>query len=114
MLHFIIDCLETIIEFVQSKRLMQNVYNSAESTALFNQGDIKVRINTYKHYNIGNTTNNFIHIFGYIMERSNDSQNSLISKRIITNLKKLFPDIPVLSINIKEFEKATYCNKSMV
>jgi len=26
----------------------------------------------------------------------------------------MFPDFPIISINIRDFEKATYCNKSMV
>jgi 5-carboxymethyl-2-hydroxymuconate isomerase len=29
-------------------------------------------------------------------------------------LKLIFPDVPIISINIRDFEKATYCNKSMV
>jgi 5-carboxymethyl-2-hydroxymuconate isomerase len=28
--------------------------------------------------------------------------------------KKMFPELPIISMNVREFEKASYCNKSMV
>jgi len=85
-----------------------------ESTDLFDKGDIKVRINPFKYYNIGNTKDDFIHIFANIMEGRTVSQKSNLSKRIVTELKLMFPDVPIISINIRDFEKTTYCNKSMV
>jgi len=42
------------------------------------------------------------------------SQKKNLSARIITELKSMFPNVPIISINIRNFEKATYCNKSMV
>ncbi len=93
---------------------MQNVYNTAESTQLFDEGDIKVRINPYQHFNIGNTKNDFIHIFANIMEGRTTSQKAMLSKSIITELKLMFPNVPIISINIRDFEKATYCNRAMV
>tara|TARA_R110002096_G_scaffold419657_1_gene624418 strand:+ start:2532 stop:2834 length:303 start_codon:yes stop_codon:yes gene_type:complete len=96
------------------EEIMQNVYNTAESTQLFDKGDIKVRINPFKHYNIGNTKDDFIHIFANIMEGRSVVQKSNLSKKIITELKIMFPEVPIISVNIRDFEKATYCNKSMV
>lgn len=34
--------------------------------------------------------------------------------QIIECLNTMFPRISVLSINVQEFEKATYCNKALV
>ncbi len=93
---------------------MQKVYDTAEATQLFSKGDIKVRINPYKYYNIGNTKNDFIHIFANIMEGRTSEQKSRLSRGIISELKKMFPEVPIISINMRDFEKATYCNKSMV
>ncbi|MFC4636061.1 5-carboxymethyl-2-hydroxymuconate Delta-isomerase [Dokdonia ponticola] len=75
---------------------------------------MKVRINSYKHYNVGNTKNDFIHIFANIMEGRTSDQKGHLSKTIVTELKKMFLTIPVISMNVRDFEKATYCNKSMV
>jgi len=114
MPHFVIDCSESIIALKSPKEIMQNVYNTAESTHLFDKGDIKVRINPYKHYKTGNTKNDFIHIFANIMEGRTLAQKSDLSRRIVSELKQMFPNVPIISMNIRGFEKDSYCNKSMV
>ncbi|MFT4755157.1 MAG: 5-carboxymethyl-2-hydroxymuconate isomerase [Salibacteraceae bacterium] len=73
-----------------------------------------MRINSFEYYNIGNTKDDFIHIFANIMEGRNMTQKSDLSKKIISELKLMFPGVPIISMNIRDFEKATYCNKSMV
>jgi len=93
---------------------MQLVYKTAESTGLFDPQDIKVRINPFEHYMIGNTKDDFIHIFGNIMEGRSTEQKADLSRRIVSELKALFSEVPIISINIRDFEKATYCNKTMV
>lgn len=114
MPHFVIDCSENILNLQSPQEIMQEVYNAAESTGIFDEGDIKVRINPFQYYNTGNTQNDFIHIFGYILEGRTTAQKSHLSRTIIEKLKPMFPEVPVLSINIMDFEKATYCNKAMV
>ena len=114
MPHFVIDCSENIIKIKSPKEIIQKVHDTAESTGLFDKGDIKVRINPFEYYNNGNTIEDFIHIFANIMEGRTVSQKKNLSERIITELKSMFSDVPIISINLRDFEKATYCNKSMV
>lgn len=114
MPHFVIDCSKNILNIKSPDEIIQKVYDTAESTKLFDKGDIKVRINPFEHYTIGNTKDDFIHIFANIMEGRTTSQKKNLSGRIITELKSMFPNVPIISINIRDFEKATYCNKSMV
>ena len=114
MPHFVIDCSENIIKVESPEKIIKKVYDTAESTNLFDKGDIKVRINPFKYYNIGNTKNDFIHIFANIMEGRTVAQKSNLSEKIVAELKLVFPDVSIISINIRDFEKATYCNKSMV
>ncbi len=114
MPHFVIDCSENIIKLKSTKEIIQKVYDTAESTKLFDKGDIKVRINPFQYYNIGNTDDDFIHIFANIMEGRTTSQKKNLSEQIITELTAMFSEVPIISINIRDFEKATYCNKSMV
>lgn len=114
MPHFVIDCSEQITKLKSPESIMQKVYDTAESTQLFDEGDIKVRINSYKHYNIGNTKNDFIHIFANIMEGRTTDQKQKLSSSIVSELKHMFPEVPIISMNIRDFEKATYCNKVMI
>ncbi|TCI90672.1 5-carboxymethyl-2-hydroxymuconate Delta-isomerase [Tenacibaculum sp. M341] len=114
MPHFVIDCSKDIINIKSPKEIIQKVYDTADSTGLFAKGDIKVRINPFEYYTVGNTDDDFIHIFANIMEGRSVEQKKSLSDKIVSELKMMFPEVPIISINIRDFEKATYCNKSMV
>ncbi len=114
MPHFVLDCSKNIIKIKSPEEIIQKGYDTAESTNLFDKGDIKVRINPFEYYSIGNTDDDFIHVFANIMEGRTVAQKKNLSERIITKLNSMFPQVPIISINIRDFEKATYCNKSMV
>ena len=113
MPHFIIDSSKQIVEKKLPENIMQKVYDAAEWTKLFQPEKIKVRINPFQYYNTGNTNNNFIHVFANIMEGRNTVQKANLSKQIIAELKEMFPKVPSISINIGDFDKATYCNREM-
>ncbi len=114
MPHFVINCSQHIIQLKSPQEIIQKVYDTAVASDLFDPADIKVRINPFEYYTVGNTQDDFIHIFGNIMEGRTIAQKKKLSDSIITELKLLFPDVPIISINIRDFEKATYCNKTMV
>ena len=114
MPHFVIDCSKNIINLKTPEEIIQKVYDTADSSNLFAKGDIKVRINPFEYYTIGNTKDDFIHVFANIMEGRTITQKKNLSESIVSILKLMFPDVPIISINIRDFEKATYCNKSMV
>jgi 5-carboxymethyl-2-hydroxymuconate isomerase len=114
MPHFIIECSEDIITIKTPDEIMLAVYTVAEATGLFAKNDIKVRINPYTFYKLGEGKKNFIHIFGNIMEGRSIEQRADLSKKIIERLNQMFPDISVLSMSISEFEIATYCNKALI
>ena len=56
----------------------------------------------------------FIHVFANIMEGRTTDQKAKLSKQIVSGLKTMFPEIPCIDVNVSDFEKATYCNKSMI
>jgi 5-carboxymethyl-2-hydroxymuconate isomerase len=114
MPHFVIDCSKNILNIKSPREIIQKVSDTAEATGLFDKNDVKVRINSFEHYTTGNSDDDFIHIFANIMEGRTISQKKDLSEKIIFELKSMFIEVPVISINIRDFEKATYCNKSMV
>lgn len=115
MPHFVIDCSKHILTLQQPEKIMQDLHKSACSTGLFDDADVKVRLNTFKeHYLVGGKKGDFIHVFANIMEGRTTEQKAHLSKQIIIQLKALFPTIPFIAINIRDFEKATYCNKNMI
>lgn len=114
MPHFIIDCSENILLQKTPDEIMTAVYEVAEATKLFRKGDIKVRIRPFQFYQLGTNKKDFIHVFANIMEGRTTEQKAHLSKKIIEKLNEMFPDISILSMNVCEFELATYSNKSLI
>jgi 5-carboxymethyl-2-hydroxymuconate isomerase len=114
MPHFIIECSENIVQQKSPGEIMEAVYDVAEATGLFAVSDIKVRLRPYQYFKLGTGKTDFIHICGNIMEGRSAEQKANLSRKIIERLNEMFPDISILSINIQEFEKATYSNKALI
>lgn len=110
MPHFVIDCSPDVIASIPVEIFIKEIFYSAAQTGLFDLDDIKVRLRPFEHYDVGNMRKDFIHVFAYIMEGRTTEQKADLSRRVVTKLKGIFPNVPVISMNISEFEKATYCN----
>lgn len=114
MPHFILDCSEPILEIQDPQKVIEAVFETAFETGLFGRNDIKVRMNPFKHSLVQGGNSDFIHVFANIMQGRTEAQKANLSKKIVTKLNELFPEVPIISINIRDFEKATYCNKNMI
>ena len=115
MPHFVIDCSSDVLDIEKPKTILEKLHIVATNSGLFDEADIKVRLNPFKdNYIVGGKREPFIHVFANIMEGRTTKQKANLSKNIVTVLKEMFPNIPFIAINIRDFEKATYCNKSMV
>jgi 5-carboxymethyl-2-hydroxymuconate isomerase len=114
MPHFVIDCSENILRETTPDKIMTLVYDTANASGLFASNDIKVRLQPFRYYKLGENKKGFLHIFAHIMEGRSVEQKEELSRKIITNLKDILPDIAFLSINIYDFELATYSNKSLI
>ena len=114
MPHFIVDCSENVLTFEPEDAVLRAVHTVAHDTGLFLKNDIKVRVRAFKKYAVGEAKTNFIHVFGNIMEGRSTEAKAGLSKAIVAKLSTMFPEVPVISINIREFEKATYFNRDML
>ncbi|MBE4947275.1 5-carboxymethyl-2-hydroxymuconate Delta-isomerase [Chryseobacterium culicis] len=114
MPHFIVDCSQDILQERTPDELMEAVYDVANTTGLFAPNDIKVRLQPYQYYRLGEDKENFLHVFGYIMQGRSTEQKAHLSKQISTRLSELLPEISFLSVNISDFEAATYSNKALI
>lgn len=114
MPHFIVECSQDILLQKTPDEIMDAIYETADATGLFAPNDIKVRLQPYQYFRLGNGKKNFLHVFGYIMEGRTTEQKADLSKRISIKLTELLPEISFLSVNISEFEMATYSNKALI
>jgi len=114
MPHLVIHCSENILKVQPVEKILSTVHDTADATGLFRKGDIKVRIQTFTEYTVGNAKPDFIHVFGYIMQGRSTEQKAALSQSIIAKLSSMFPAVPVVSMNVSDFEKATYFNRIML
>jgi len=114
MPHFVIECSKNVLEQQPSDVIMKTVYDAAVSTGLFADNDVKVRINSYEQYQLGQGKDSFLHIFASIMEGRTQEQKAHLSTSVIQNLAPLLPDVSFLSMNVNDFEAATYSNRSLI
>ena len=114
MPHFVIDCSPRVLTKRHPDEILREVHRLAEDSALFRVADIKVRIREYQHYLVAGEDADFIHVFANIMEGRTAEQKASLSRAIVTRLVEMFPDVPVISVNIRDFEKATYVNRALL
>tara|TARA_Y100001963_G_scaffold44439_1_gene62376 strand:- start:259 stop:588 length:330 start_codon:yes stop_codon:yes gene_type:complete len=108
------DCSDQVFKVHEEKFLINQIHQVANSTGLFDENDIKVRLNPYKVYSVGNKQEDFIHVFAHIMQGRTSAQKAKLSKLMVNKLIELFPNVPNIAMNISDFEKATYCNRAML
>lgn len=111
MPHFILDCSNDVFERHSQNTVMDAVFDTAQRSGLFAVEDIKVRVRTFEEYRTGTGRKPFVHVFAYIMEGRSTQQKAALSRDMVQTLLDLFPDIDIVSLNVMDFEKATYNNR---
>ncbi len=114
MPHFVVDCASAILDIQDEMTINQAIHKVAHSAGLFVESDIKVRVNPFKNYLVGNQQVAFIHVFAHIMQGRTTEQKALLSKAVVSKLNDMFPSVDNIAMNINDFEKATYCNKNQL
>lgn len=114
MPHFVIDCSKSIFSIHDEQTINEQIHLIANASELFDESDIKVRVNPFSHYLVGNEKADFIHVFANIMEGRTTDQKATLSKHIVSKLNEMFPNVTNIAMNVRDFEKATYCNKNML
>jgi 5-carboxymethyl-2-hydroxymuconate isomerase len=114
MPHFVVDCSRGILEHQTEDEIIARVHHVANASGLFDEHDIKVRVNPFAVYSVGNRREEFIHVFSSIMQGRSVEQRASLSRRIVAELASMFPRVANIAINIAEFEKATYCNRTLI
>lgn len=103
--HFILDCSDDLLAKHDAREVIQLVFDGAESSGLFNVTDIKIRTRSFSAYTVGGKQDSFLHVFAWIMEGR--TEEAAFHRRC----DGAGPDVPVVSMNVAEFEKATYSNR---
>jgi 5-carboxymethyl-2-hydroxymuconate isomerase len=114
MPHFVVDCSRAILEIQDEETIIARLHRVVNASGLFEESDIKVRVNPFEISSVGGRGEDFIHTFAWIMEGRTVEQRAALSKAIVTELAAMFPQLPRIAANVAEFEKATYFNRAMM
>ena len=114
MPHFVVDCSQEILQIHGEESIITRLHRVVSSSGLFEESDVKVRVNPFGTYAVGGGREDFIHVFAWIMQGRSVEQRAALSKAIVSELAAMFPLLPRIAANIAEFEQATYFNRAMM
>ncbi|WP_232815982.1 hypothetical protein [Chryseobacterium capnotolerans] len=81
MPHFIIECSQDILQQRTPDEIMDAVYSVAESTGLFAVNDIKIRLQPYQYYQLGE------HKKTFSMSSDTLCRDAVLNKKLIFQSK---------------------------
>ncbi|MBT2746743.1 MULTISPECIES: 5-carboxymethyl-2-hydroxymuconate Delta-isomerase [unclassified Lysobacter] len=114
MPHFVVDCSQGLLQIHDEESIIARLHRVVNSTGLFEESDIKIRVHPFRTYAVGGGREDFIHTFCWIMQGRSVEQRAALSKAIVGELAEMFPQLPRIAANIDEFERATYFNRTML
>lgn len=116
MPHFVIHCSKNVLNQVNPAELMDLVEDTAKKSELFKPQDIKVRILPFEeiYYSTAGSKDDFLHVFSYIRSGRSDAQKQILSKLIVGALVEILPEVPIVSLNILDFDDASYNNRATI
>lgn len=114
MPHLIVDCSQEILQIHDEETIITRLHRVVNSSGLFEESDIKIRIHPFETYAVGGGRDDFIHTFTWIMQGRSVEQRAALSMAIVSELTEMFPLLPRIAANIAEFEQATYFNRAMM
>ena len=114
MPHFVVECSRGVLQIHDEDSIITRLHDTANSSGLFEESDIKVRIRPYATYAVGGSREDFIHTFAWIMQGRSIEQRAALSRAIVNELAEMFPTLSRIAANISEFERATYFNRAMM
>jgi 5-carboxymethyl-2-hydroxymuconate isomerase len=114
MPHFVIHSNKTFIDQQDPNKIMQTVFEQAKASGLFPNSIIKVRIAPFEHSIVDGEDQDLIHIIAWIMGGRTNEQKKDLADKIIEALVKICPQLPMISIDMRDIDPATYSNREMI
>ena len=114
MPHFVIHSNKKFIDQNDAESMLQCVFKVAKASGLFPNSTIKVRIVPFDHSIVDGEGQYLIHIVAWIMGGRTTEQKKTLADSIIQALKAMFPDLPTISIDVRDIDPNTYSNQELV
>ena len=113
MPHFVIHTNKSFLDQQDPNKIMQAVFAQAKASGLFPTSIIKVRIIPFEHSIVDGADQDLIHIVAWIMGGRTTEQKKDLADRIITALGTSLPELPTISIDVRDIAPPTYSNREL-
>lgn len=110
MPHFVIHCSETVLDMQPAGEIIREIFHVAEASSLFRAKQINVRVQSFQNHQAGRSGEDFIAVFASIMEGRTDERKNELSRSVVGKLIEMFPEVPMISMQIADIHKASYVN----
>ncbi|WP_067520842.1 5-carboxymethyl-2-hydroxymuconate Delta-isomerase [Endozoicomonas ascidiicola] len=111
MPHFVIEYSRSIEEFTPPDRLMFAIFQSAVQSGLFNETDIKVRMQPFDHYLLPVEGMGFIHVTAKILSGRNEAQKQMLAENVMNALAGLGFNNTMVSVDVEDMSRAVYLKR---
>lgn len=111
MPHFVIDCSADVLELIPAESLLKAVHDSAHDSDLFDEENIKVRIQSFEHALVGGEPKSFVHVAGDILDGRSTDNKAQLAQSILTTLSGLMPYLKTITVGIREYQRAVYAKR---
>ncbi|WP_135081414.1 5-carboxymethyl-2-hydroxymuconate Delta-isomerase [Terasakiella sp. SH-1] len=111
MPHMVISYAKSVEKQVDIQTLVQEVWNGAEESGLFNPDAIKARAFPVEHYVTANTDQLFIHVDAKLFVGRTDEQKQDMIQRVFDKMDALVSEDVALSVEAIDIDKPNYVKR---
>ncbi|WP_444931347.1 5-carboxymethyl-2-hydroxymuconate Delta-isomerase [Microbulbifer sp. SSSA002] len=112
MPHCVIQCPSSMLASIDVPGLLASVHMAADQSALFESGDIKVRMLPVEHYLVGGNPGPFIHLECSLLSGRSVEQRQNLAQLLAKALCTVLPEVEMISVEVREIVRAAYCNRA--
>ncbi len=114
MPHLVIEYSRKLEDTISIADMVRNGQQAMGETGLFNLSAIKTRAVPYAHFVLGNDEagdKTFIHAEVRILEGRTSEQKEALSAAIFNSLCESAPEVPEISVEVRDMQKASYSKR---
>nr|WP_010133081.1 5-carboxymethyl-2-hydroxymuconate Delta-isomerase [Microbulbifer agarilyticus] len=115
MPHLVIEYSQKLEDSISIPALVSNGQQAMNDTGLFSAGAIKTRAVPFREFVLGKShegsSNLFIHAEVRILEGRTSEQKETLSAAIFNYLCEAAPEVPEISVEVRDMQKASYSKR---
>lgn len=114
MPHCVIECPVELVSLVDLERLVSAIHDAAESSNLFEPGDVKARLVLSEHYVVGGIKAPYVHTVVHLLSGRSDDQKKHLADLVTTAVCHLLPSVEMISTEARDIPRLAYSNRRSV